>query len=318
MPSNDPKIPTHQTSGLQKTPAPLLHEIQTVLDAVAHDPAINNRANYYSYREKYDRQKGKGSLDALVATLPKVSSESESRIKEQFIHNKTFGHAASLAETLPLYANAPGRLGDYIKVKVTKTAKLDDQGGSFIDLVIELENEWIANGAPSELQDVPAKMTFLVDITTRSSADEAYMHKIMSLRNRFLLYGEKAKVLCYENKYGELGIERPKLVVEESASFLEQVGSTLGSCITQSSADKFTINAPRKFDEEYRRYFSDLMRAIGENARANAAYIGTLSDDNEKRARLKAEYEKIASFVSVYEKTPIARPRTPVQGPSRE
>jgi hypothetical protein len=191
---------------------------------------------------------------------------------------------------------------------VTKTAKQDDQGGSFIDLVIEIKNDWIANGAPKEMQNVPSKMIFLVDVSTNLD-EEASSHKRGSLRDHFLLYGEKAKVLCYEDSFGELGIERPKILVTKSPDYLEQVGGSLGTCITQLASDKFSINSPHKFNEEYRAYFLDFMTAIGENAKANAEYIGRLSNDNEKRKKLKAEYEKIAAFVEVYKKTPVTRPR---------
>lgn len=280
-------------------------EIKTTLEAINNDPSINHRASYYVFREKYDQKKGKGSLDALIAN--RKHTQHEEAIKDQFAKGGVETFAAALGENLPLYANAPGRLGDFIKASVIKTAKPDDQGGDFVDLIIEVKNEWIANGAPKDMQNVPSKMTFLIDVSTNEGEKSDIKTSVM--RDKMLLYGEKAKVLCYEDSFGELGIERPKLLVTKSLGYLEAVATSLGACITQSAADKFTISSPAKFDSDYRAYFLDLMTSIGENARSNAEYLGRLSDDNEKRAKLKAEYEKIVAFVEVYKKTPVVKPK---------
>lgn len=280
-------------------------EIKTTLEAVKCDPLINRRASYYDFKEKYDLKKGKGSLDVLIAN--RAHTHREEAIKDRFAKGGRDTFAASLGEDLPLYANAPGRLGDFVKASVIKTAKPDDQGGNFVDLIIEVKNEWIANGAPKDMQNVPQKMIFLVDISTNEGDKQDV--KVSVMRDKMLLYGEKARVLCYEDSFGELGIERPKLLVTKSLDYLEKVGTTLGTCITQSAVDKFTISSPSQFDKEYRAYFLDLMTSIGENARSNAEYIARLSDDNEKRSKLKAEYEKIVAFVEVYKKTPTFKPK---------
>ena len=282
-------------------------EMRALLDAARHDPTINLQASYYHFRDKYDERKGKGSLDALIAQGP--HTQKTEQIKEGFVQGKEMSLLSQLAETLPLYANTPGRLGDYVRAKVTKTAKPDDQGGSFVDLVIEVENSWLTEGAPKELQNIPRKMTFLVDVTVLGAS---YDNKIDSLRSKLLLYGQKARVLCYEDSLGTLGIERPKIIVAKPQEYMEQVGAKLGPCITQHASDKFTINSVREFNKVYRSYFLDLMTAVAENAQANADYIDHLSHDNEKRAKLRAEYLKIVAFIEAYKKTPVDRPRASV------
>lgn len=280
-------------------------EIKTTLETINNDSSINRRASYYKFKEKYDEKKGKGSLDTLIANRAHTTHENE--IKDHFAKGGVNTFAAALGEDLPLYANAPGRLGDFIKANVTKTAKPDDQGGDFVDLVIEVKNEWIANGAPKDMQNVPSKMIFLIDISTNEG--ERSDVKMSVMRDKMLLYGEKAKVLCYEDSFGELGIERPKILVTKSLGYLEKVATMLGTCITQSASNSFTISSPAKFDLEYKSYFLDLMNSIGENAKANAEYISRLSNDNEKRSKLKLEYEKIVRFVEVYKKPPTIRPK---------
>lgn len=282
-------------------------EIRSLLDAALHDATINRHASYYHFRDEYDQRKGKGSLDALIAQGP--HTQKTEQIKEGFVQGKEIPLIAQLAETLPLYANTPGRLGEYVQAKVTKTAKPDDQGGSFIDLIVEIENSWIAEAAPKEFQDIPRKMSFLIDVTVFGSS---YDNKISSLRNNLLLYGQKAKVLCYEDSLGALGIERPKIIVAKTQEYMEQVGAKLGPCVTQLASDKFAINSTKGFDKAYRDYFLDFMTAIAENAQANADYIDTLSHDNERRAKLRAEYLKIVHFVEAYKKTPADRPRAGV------
>lgn len=278
-------------------------DMRAVLEFVSSNPSFSNPSpSVYHFIEAY-KEKGV-DLQNLFDKGPHTAYGET--ITRDFLSNREHGVEASLAESLPFFANQKGMLGDFFEVNVTKTLKQDDQGGSFIDFVLELKNTWIENGAPKELQDVPAKMTFLIDITSAGES-EKYGKKVAALRDVFLLYGQKAKVLCYENQYRDLGIERPKLLVKQAPNYLREIGGKLGECITQSASDKFTINRPHEFQEAYRDYFMDLMDAISENAQANIEYLRHLSQDNSKRLQLMKEYIKIVNFVAVYKKTPITK-----------
>ena len=296
---------------MQRAPRPVSSENKTevvipanvinTLKAVENDGQINRRANYYDFLDLY-KQKGI-DLDSKYASRPKTAYLE--KIKDQFFNNSHGSFAASLSETLPLYANKQGRVGDYLDVNVTRTAKQDDQGNSFIDLVIEVKNNWIANGAPEEMQDVPEKMTFLVDVTT-SAGGEKFEHKFDFLKNQVLALGQKANVLCFKDEQGNLGIDRPKILVKQSADNIESLGNRLGECIVRGASDKFTINNPDFFDKLYREYFRDLMTAIAENAASNSVYIKSLPTE-PKRMALAKDYDKIVKFIEAYKKTPITK-----------
>lgn len=296
------RAPRPEATKQEASPELFNQNISTLLRAVENDRTINKHANVYEYNALY-KEKG---IDLEEWYRSHKVTAGQEAIKDNFIHNKKHGFAAELAESLPLFANSQGRLGDYFKVNVTKTAKPDDQGNSFIDLVIEVENTWLTTEeSPKSLQDVPAKMTFLIDVTTAVDS-EALDKKMYSLRN-ILLYGEKANVKCYQDGKGGLGIERPKIVVAKQSDYVEKVGANLGDCITQLASDKFSINKPDKFNEQYRKYFLDLMNSIGENATENARYIKGLEAGHPKRESLMREYEKINAFVEAYKKTPTTR-----------
>lgn len=299
-------------AAFQRAPKPVITEgpekaltnqnILNLLQCSEHDSLINRHANYYEYRALY--KEAGVDLDGYYANHAVTANQDV--IAKNFVDNKRLSFAASLAETMPLFANQPGRLGPYIRANVIKTSKQDDQGNSFIDLVLELENTWLADKAPRELRDIPAKMTFLVDVTASGESD-IFQKKVNALRNIFLLYGEKANVKCYQNKFGDLGIERPKVIVAKQADYIERVGETLGDCVTRLAADSFTINRPDNFNKEYQKYFLEFMTAMGDNARENIEYMKRLERGHPKREALIKEYEKIAAFVEAYKKTPMTR-----------
>lgn len=283
-------------------PAPVIRaEIMNTLGAAENNPEINRRANYYEYRQAY---KDKGiDLDGEFASRPKTKKVEG--VQDKFFRNDQGTLASSLAEELPFFANLQGRAGVYFDISVTKTARQDDMGNSFVDLVIEVKNNWIANGAPEDLQDVPEKMTFLIDVTTNADA-ENFMGKVNALKDEFLLRGKRASVLCYRDSYGNLGIDRPKILIKQDEKKLGVIGTQLGECINMVASDKFIINKPESFDKLYREYFRDLMTAIAENATANSVYLKSLVPD-PKRALLAKEYDKIVKFIEAYKKTPITK-----------
>jgi hypothetical protein len=227
------------------------------------------------------------------------------QILEGFVKNKHPGPAVELSETLLLYGNAPGRLGEYIEATIIKTARPDDQGNSFIDYSVTIRNNHLATKmAPKEARDLPSSMTFLIDVTT--AWGESLDKKQHALRDEYLVRGKEASVLCYKNSLGELGIKRPKIIVSKTPEYIEKVGAKIGGLITQKSTDSFIINNPAKFDEEYRAYFLDFMQTIRSNALENISYMEKLVPD-PARAVLIDKYRKIVAFVDMYEKTPVTK-----------
>ncbi len=273
--------------------------IKSLLQAAETDPSINRHETIYTYLSQYQKQ----GVDLEGWYREHLVTKGSENIQNNFLKNKHFGFAAELAETLPLFANAQGRLGDFITAKVTKTAKQDDQGNSFIDLVVQLENRWLAS-EDLPMKNVPSKMTFLVDTTT---AFGSRLHdKMHAFRKQHLDSGKRGSVKCFKDEDGSLGIERAKIIVLKQPDYLEKVGSTLGDCVTQLAGDKFSINKPEVFNSVYREYFKDFVIAVGENAQANIVYLrGTVS--SPQHVALIQEYEKITAFVEAYKKTPIKR-----------
>lgn len=253
--------------------------------------------NIYTFKDLYEK---KGE-DLLAYYESQAHTRAKERIQDDFLNNVEHGEAAQLAEKLPLLANQKGRLGDYVQAKITKTLKQDDQGNSFIDLVIELTNDYVG-----EIDtETPRKMTLLVDIGTNEG--EKRKRKEFALQRGFLDVARKANVKCYSDGFS-LGIERPKIIVTQEEGFVKKVGERLGSYIAQHASASFTITHDEKFNEQYRNYFKDLMKAIRENAIANIHYMVNVKGFSDAHHRaLITEYEKIARFATVYEKTPTHR-----------
>ncbi len=251
----------------------------------------------YTFRDLYSK---KGE-DLLAYYEKQAHTRKKEKIQNDFFHNIEHGVASQLAEKLPLLANQKGRLGEYVEAKVTKTLKQDDQGNSFIDLVIEMTNDY----AGEVDEESPRKMTLLVDVGT--NVGDKKKDKEYALQKEFLDKALKANVKCYSDGFG-LGIERPKIMVTQEGDFMKKVGERLGSLVTQHASDSFSITNDEKFNKEYREYFKDLMRAVRENAIANIHYIVDVKGFNDKYHRaLVVEYEKIAHFAAAYEKTPTHR-----------
>jgi hypothetical protein len=158
-------------------------------------------------------------------------------------------------------------------------------------------------------------MTFLVDTTVQE--DEALFDaKDAAFRHQHLDVGALANVKCYETRLGQLGIDKPKVIAYQDGDQLKETGLKLGPCIVKHAGDKFTINAPEKFDKAYREYFLGLMEAIAENAKSNIIYLQGLKPNakSTEQAALAAEYVKIVKFVEAYKKTPVFKGSDARQG----
>ena len=252
-----------------------------------------NQPTIYTFKDLYNR---KGE-DLLAYYEQQAHTRGKEQIQDNFLHNVEHGPIAQLAEKLPLLANQKGRLGEYISAKVTKTLKQDDQGNSFIDLVMELTNDYVEHLD----KDVPRKMTLLVDVSINGG--DRKKGKEYAMQQVFLDPARKANVKCYTDGFS-LGIERPKIMVTQEEDFMKKVGERLGSHVTSSASDVFSITHEEQFNKEYRAYFRDLMQAVAENARENIRYMKDKGYEDKYHRGLAKEYEKIASFADVYEKTP--------------
>ncbi len=275
--------------------------IRTILAVAEHDKSIHKQANLYDYKKLYELT----GVDLEEEYKRRKISSRRTEIVDDFIHDRGHSLNAELAEKLPSFANTPGRLGDYLEANVTQTARPDDQGNCYIDLIVVVRNLLVtAKDAPSEFRNIPETMTFLVDMTAGNVEEVAKKQEI--LRDEYLVRGKKANVLCYKTSSGKLGTEQPKIIVSENAEYLEHTGSMLGGLIHQNASDSFSITNPEKFNEEYRAFFKQFMGAIRSNAKQNIAYMESLVPD-PKRAELIKEYKGMVAFIDAYEKTPTTK-----------
>jgi hypothetical protein len=262
-----------------------------------------NAPNIYTFKDLYSKR----GEDLLAYYEKQKKTRGAEVVRDNFLHNVENGTAAQLAEKLPLLANRKGRLGDYVSAKITKTLKQDDQGNSFIDLVVEITNDYVGEVD----KDSPRKMTFLVDVSTNTG--EKKQAKEYAMQREFLDPARRANVKCYQDG-PVLGIERPKVSVAQEEGFILAVGNKLGTLITQHASDSFSISNDEKFDTAYRDYFTDLLKAVSENATASIDYMNDKGYRDKYHRGLIAEYQKIVRFIAAYEKTPAHRVKTQDRG----
>lgn len=279
--------------------------INRLLSAELHLPNVHRGTSSYVFNELYKEQ----GIDLSAEFAKRATTAHQEEITENFVHNKTKGPVAQLAEALPLLANVEGRVGDYIQATITKTAKPDDEGNSFVDLIIEMKNDWLASpDAPKEAKDLPARMKFLVDVT--AGWGEALEKKSNSLKDNYLVRGKEANVLCYKDPTAvgalSLGLTRPKIIVAQTPHFIENVGAKLGGLISQNASDSFSIINPAKFNAMYQEYFLEFMQAIKKNAQDNIDYMEQLVPDKERKVLID-KYKKIVAYITMYEKTPVTK-----------
>lgn len=276
---------------------------------------------YKTYWKKVYADKGL-DFETLLDQQPKVPPEKAKIIAEDTKRNNN-SPFANLAETLPLFGNRKGILGDYEELDFKKTAPFDDAGCAYVDGLVTLSNGYnISSLSRETLESVKAetktdplsvrkRISFSVDVTTNPESLEV---KIDTLRFLNLLQAKKPKALGYVNKFGVLGFQVPKVVIQLSEqdilSFVKKIAQTVTII-----DDKMTINDESRFDEIYREFFDQYLKAVGTNCYQNMDSLKNKINDlraqgeehGETQQRMSAivqpyrdllsEYESIAQYI---------------------
>jgi hypothetical protein len=260
----------------------------------------NGTASYMSFTDKY---KAKGvDLVGQYRILPKTATD----MQNKFLQSSEHGPMAQFMEIAPLLANKEGRLGRHIQARVTKTAKPDDEGNSFIDLVIELKNDYISELAKENKQykDVRPTMTLLVDVTTNPSGEKS---KVGTLDALYLDKGKKANVLCYENKFGILGLDGAKNVVYMPEKALADIAKKLQTNFI-STPGGLSLQDEKSFSREYRIFFLKFLEAVRGNSERNILYLNSKKQEgvslSKEQSVLLDSYQRVIDFIDAYKNTP--------------
>jgi hypothetical protein len=259
-------------------------------------------ASYMSFIDKY---KAKGNdLVAQYRSLPKTATDMQGK----FLDSSEHGPMAQFMEIVLLLANKEGRLGPHIQARVTKTAKPDDEGNSFVDVVVELKNTYIEELAKTDkkYKDIRPSTVLLVDVTTNPHAADG---KEKMLEKFCLKPAKKANVLCYENKFGVLGINAPKTVVYKSEEYLSQVAKKFRSNFSQLPGGGISLDNEKDFSKEYQSFFLSFLESVSDSSVKSKQFI---ERNKEERALTKDEisliesYKAIIDFIDAYKKTPVS------------
>lgn len=291
--SQNPKTPFVYRASYEQ-----LNLITAELESFKVAPEVaSNISSYPYYIEKY-RERKNIDLERVYQGLVETSGKEE--IKDNFLHSKEHGPIAQFAEYLPLLANKDGRLGKVCRAKITKTAKPDDEGNNFVDLVVELKIDRKYLEEHPELSKLRPSVSFGLDMTTNP---EALDHKTKKLSEHHLQTGKKASVLCYENDYKMLGTEVAKGVLAESEEYLANVAEKLQSALYLGQNGILTITNEERFDRAYREFFGDFIETSANSMRFCADEL-----QNQERALtpqqkdLQETYTMIQNFLQVYKK----------------
>lgn len=259
-------------------------------------------ASYMSFIDKY---KARGvDLVGKYRTLPRTATD----MQEKFFHSSEHGPMAQFMEMVLLLANKEGRLGPHVQARITKTAKPDDEGNGFVDVVVELKNNYIQELAKTDkkYKDVRPTSTLLVDVTTNPKAVEG---KEKMLERYCLGPAKKASVLCYENKFGVLGLEAPKTVVYKSEDYLSQMAKRFRAHFSVLPRGGISLDDEKNFSKEYQNFFLSFLLSVSDSSVKSKQYI---ERNKEERALTKDEvaladsYKAIIDFVEAYKKTPVS------------
>lgn len=270
--------------------------ITSELESFKITPEVaGNVSSFLPFKQKYA---GK-NIDIEEEYKKREVTLGREEIKENFLHSKEHGPIAQFAEYLPLLANKDGRLGKICKARITKTAKPDDEGNDFVDLVVELSLDREYLKSHPELSRLRPSVSFGLDMTTNP---EGYECKHKKLSEHHLQPGKKASVLCYENAYGVLGTEVPKAVLAESEEYLASIAEKLQNTLHFDQNGMFTITNDERFDAAYRDFFNDF---TGATAESMEVCINTLQEQGtltRVQKDLQDSYQSIQNFLLEYKK----------------
>lgn len=256
---------------------------------------INHTSSYLDFIKRY-REKGI-DLEALYKTL-RQSNHTED-IKSQFLNSREHNEFSQFAELLPLLANKEGRLGKICHARITKTAKPDDEGNSFVDLVCELSMDRQYLKENPDLADVKPSVTFLVDVTTSKDKFDA---KEAGFRKHSLSQGKKDKVLCYENPFRVLGVEAPKCLVLKQEDQLASFAKEIRAAVHFTNDGSFRITNDKFFDQKYVEFFTSFVESVEENAKKNSDFINEQPNRSRELKDLVDTYQSLDRFLGAYKK----------------
>lgn len=258
---------------------------------------VDQTNTFFDFIKKY---KAKGvDLEREYEKLPQ--SNKSDAMHEDFMKSKEHGDFAQFAEMLPLLANKEGRLGPDIHVKIFKTAKPDDAGNSFVDLVCEITNDKIKKDP--KFKNVKPTVSFLVDMTTNRFS---YVEKERVLQSVNLKSGKKGNVLCYENRFGVLGLDAPKCLVLKQEDYLASIADKFRTAM-QAVPDKgFVISNEERFNEKYREFFMAFIESIETSCKNNVDFLLEQKNPTRDQIALRDSYQSIIDFCTAYKNTPIA------------
>ncbi len=239
---------------------------------------------------------------------PEIVERKKKEIQDKFLKSQEHSAYASFAELLPLLANKPGRLGPYISARVTKTAKPDDAGNSFVDLVFELKNEYLKTEEAQkdkQLRDVRPSISFAVDVTT---SRDAHQQKEKDLLTYDLSKGEKANVLAYEQRFPggvtKLGIDVPKCLVLKDETSLADVANKFKQAVQMVPGKGFMITDEKYFDSAFKQFFDLYLESAIDSAVVNIEFLDSQKSLSEAQKNLRNSYQSLVAFYEAYKKTP--------------
>lgn len=228
---------------------------------------------------------------------------------QDFMNSREHGEFAQFIELLPLLANKKGRLGPFLNARVTKTAKPDDAGASFVDLVVELKNDYLKTeeaGKDRFLRNVRPSASFAVDVTYDPNAFEKKVQDFQ--KHELKAKGDKAHVFAYEQEFPggikRLGIDTLKCIVFRDERYLADIAKRFRSALAPSSQGGFIIADEKYFDKVYREFFGGFITSVKENTLQSLAFLESLPSLTPKQKDLKIAYQSLANFLEAYEKTP--------------
>ncbi len=260
----------------------------------------NGTASYMHFIDKYR------AINVDLVSKFGVLETTKTDMKKKFFESQEHGPMAQFMELALLLANKEGSLGPHIQARITRTAKPDDEGNSFVDVVVELKNTYIEELAKTDkkFKDVRPVTTLLVDVTTNPNAVEGKEEKLVKYS---LDPAKKASVLCFENKFGVLGIEGAKTVAFQSEEAIATVSKRFRTCLAPLPGGGFSITDQSGFDKAYQDFFSDFLSSVSNNAQNNLKYLSFKARGRpftKDETALADSYKSTIDFIEAYKKTP--------------
>lgn len=301
---NSPQSGQPQQSQLSDRPTQEGFDYEFLKTTLEKLPTVTEKQNETDFRlkdkvldiskfeDKY-REQGR-NLEAEYRARP--ITKGQEQIQRNFHSNIENGSFSQLSEIMPLLANKDGRLGEFCKADIVKTAKQDDVGNSFVDLVCTLKLDPSVFPKDKEFSRLKTSYTFMVDVTTDDKESLRKKEKSLAID---LDEGKKANVLSFEDSFGRLGKDGAKAVVFQDD---KELYSLTKSMQLKKAGDGFMINNPL-FDERYRSYFSHFVDQMMRSIERSIDHLDHKGDLTKSQNDILSEYKDMLLFLEVYKNT---------------